>query len=394
MAIYTIVVIAISALLVVSGLLCGMIRGLKRSILRLILVVASLVLVLLFNNTLVGSVSEITISGQTLSEKVLSLLPAEFASYEDIIMPMILSLLSVVTFILGFIILLFVSLIIYYVLCLFVKPRKDASGKKIKYPLFGMIVGAAQGLVLAIVYGVMLTGLAGNVDKISKIEMNESKLVDLEAIEQSYNINIGIDDYCNSTIAKTYDSIGGFIYDMATTIKIGDKKYTFDGQVEALTRAISLANEMNSLANVDFSGGLTDGNKQDIINILNNLDNITGEMSEEVSETLNEMVKTIASDMLQVDLSDFDLTDIKFSKVADVVENVEEVKTNPTQENVNQIVSDLIESNVIFVLIDATDMKLDEFDEESKNLIISSIDSQELTAEEEAKLKGFFGIVE
>lgn len=392
MGIYSIVVLSIAIFSIVIGLLSGMIRGLRRSILRIILVVLSLVLILIFNNTLIDIICDININGETLLEMAKSFLPEDLLKYEDIIMPMVLSLVSVITFILGFILLQLATLLIYWICCIFVKPKKNAAGMPDKKPFIGMFVGLVQGVIIAIAYGSIFTGLGNNVLKLTEVEMNGEKLIKLNEIEKNLDINIALDEYCESSVASVFETTGSFVYKTATTVEYNGKKYTFDGQIEALTKALGLANELNNLSQIDFSEGLTAENKEQVIEVLNNLDTMTSDMSEEVTQTLNEMVQTVAGDMIDVDLTGLDLSEVKFSKIADVVEIIDEVSENPTQENIDKIVTDLIDSNVIFVVIDATDLKIDEFDEETKNIIVDSIDKQDLTAEEEAKLKSFLGV--
>lgn len=393
MGIYSIIVLSIAVFSIVIGMLSGMIRGSRRAILRLILVVAAAAIAIFLNNTVVDILRTIKIGDQTIPQMFMGAFPEDFKEYEDIIMPMVLTLASVLTFILAFFALQIVTLVIYWICKLFVRPKKNAAGIVDKNPFIGMFVGLIQGLVVALVYGAMLTGLAKNLIKVTEVEMNDEKLIDLDSIEQQANLNIAIDEYCDSSVALIFDKAGGFIYKTATTIKYEGEKYTFDGQIEALTKAIGVANEISSLGEIDFSNGITEDNKDEIIEVLNNLDDMTADMSEEVANTLNEMIHTIAGDMLEVDLTDLDLSEVEFSKIANVVDNIDEVTENPTQENVDQIVNDLVDSNVILVLADATDISLDQFDDSTKVMISESITKNEkLSAEEKADLATLFGI--
>ncbi len=392
MGIYSILVLSIAVFSIVIGMLSGMIRGSRRAILRLVLIVAAIAISLFFNNTVVNIVNTTKFGEQTLPQMVMASFPEDFAKYENIILPMILTLVSVFTFILCLFAIQIITLVIYWICKLFVRPKKNAAGIVDKNPFIGMFIGLIQGVLIALVYGVMLTGLGNNVLKITEVEMNDQKLIDLDTIEKEANLNIALDEYCESSIAVIFNKCGGFIYNTATTIKLDGEKYTFDGQIEALTKALNVANELSSLSSVDFSQGITAQNKDDIIEVLNNLDAITEDMSEEVTKTLNEMIHTIAGDMLEVDLTGLDLSEVEFSKVANVVDNIEEVSQNPTQENIDQIVNDLVDSNVIFVLADATDISLDEFDDETKTMITESINKQDLTEDEKAQLSVLFGI--
>lgn len=393
MGIYSIIVLSIAVFSIVIGMLSGMIRGSRRAILRLILVVAAAAIAIFLNNIVVDILKTIKFGDQTIPQMIMGAFPEDFKEYEDIVMPMVLTLASVLTFILAFFVLQIVTLVIYWICKLFVRPKKNAAGVVDKNPFIGMFVGLIQGLVVALVYGAMLTGLAKNIIKVTEVEMNDQKLINLDSIEQQANLNIAIDEYCDSSVALIFDKAGGFIYKTATTIKYEGEKYTFDGQIEALIKAISVANEISSLGEIDFSNGITEDNKDEIIEVLNNLDDMTADMSEEVANTLNEMIHTIAGDMLEVDLTDLDLTEVEFSKIANVVDNIDEVTENPTQENVDQIVNDLVDSNVIFVLADATDISLDQFDDSTKAMISESITKNEkLSAEEKAELATLFGI--
>lgn len=393
MGIYSIIVLTISIFSIAVGFLSGIIRGSRRAILRLILVVLTLVAMLFLNNYLVNTLKNMDLGGQSLSDYIMGIFPEEFGKYEHIIMPLILTLLSVVTFIVGFFLLQWITLVLYWILKLFVKPKKKDNGVVAKNSFVGMFIGLIQGLLVALVFGAMLTGLANNVVKLSSVEINEQKLIDLDEMDENGSFKIGISDYCDSTVGKIYSKAGGFIFNKATTIKIEDEKYTFDGQIEALTKAIEVAYELSKISTIDFTNGLNDAAKKDIVEILNNLDNITADMTEEVANTLNNLVQTVAGDMVEMDLSDLDLSEVKFSKVASAIELVDDVQANPSDANISALVNDLIDSNVVFVIAETSELTLDEFDSNTKELISSSIsERQDLTAEERATLNDLFGI--
>lgn len=393
MGIYSIVVLSIVFISILTGIIFGLMRGAKRSILRLILIIIALAIMIIINGSLVDKINLINVGDKPLPEMIMSALPEDFTKYEDILMPMVMTFACVFTFIIGFLSLQIITLILYWILKLFVKPKVTSSGVVRKNAFVGMFIGLIQGLLVALAYGAMLSALGNNIVKITKIEMNDETVLDLDELDNTGKIKIGVGEYCDSSLSKLFTKVGKFIYKPATTVKIDGEKYTFDGQFDALSKAIAMLNEISTLAEVDFSQGITADNKDDIVEMLNNLDNLTDDMSDEVAKTLNELFQTVGSDITDVDTSDLDLREVEFSKVANVVENIDEVKENPTQDNIDQIVNDLIDSNIIFVLADSTDISFDEFDEDTKNMITNSINEKnDLTAEEKAKLKDLFGI--
>ncbi len=148
--------LAMIAVLTVFGVLLGLMRGLRKSVMRVITIAAALVLALIISGSLTPMVSEY----------VLPLIDEEFLEILDSlpsVLPFVLGLVRPLAFVIVFFALTIVLWFVYFFLSIVLSPkaRADENGKKIppkKRRLFGALVGGAQGFLVA---AVLLTPLLG-----------------------------------------------------------------------------------------------------------------------------------------------------------------------------------------------------------------------------------------
>ena len=143
----TLGVLGFTALCLFFGFVLGLMRGRNRSILRLILVVASVVCAVAFKDTVVEILMNYEYEGQTIRAALSSLFTDSGvsipASLETLIFTLIEIIVGVVVYFVLFFVLKFVSwLILFPILKIFVR-----RGKK-KRVLLGGLVGLIQGFVV------------------------------------------------------------------------------------------------------------------------------------------------------------------------------------------------------------------------------------------------------
>lgn len=441
------VVVALTALPIVVGGLMGLKRGLNRSVLRLIIVVASVVVAWVLREKLIDAIMTADISaisgsaesGQTIPAMIESSL-GEQANLAKLIIPIVEILVGIIAFLLSFIVLKFVSLIVFWILSIFVRP-----GAK-KRRLFGALVGVAQGLVVAYFICVPLNGLIGTVDTLSKIEIPVETVAEAPASnaiaamsdsEDEYDgeydgenedgetngssasssnplkdicESLGITEYKASGISGLYDAVSLNVYDALTTVKDENgKNVTLGVQVDAIVAAVKVANEAQKLVDIDLSAGLTDENVGKLKETLNEIENIKNEMTPEALESLTEMI-TVAVDSFigeesGIDFSGLDLNEVNFSAAGEAIEEAsnlqkvledENATEEQIQEQVEKVIEKVADSNLATAMADM-DLGFSDLigDEETKDSVNQTIDDlteggtiDEQTAEALKKILG------
>ncbi len=322
--------ISIVLFLVISGFLFGLLKGMARSIFSLILVIVSLVLIFLIKGTVVNFITHMDVGGQTLHEALTSALAQteEMAGLVDKLVPLIEILLGIVAFVVGFIALYLVSRIIYFIVKFFIRPNK-------KRRLLGGLFGIVQGLVMAFAICVPLNGVLLEVNKLSKIEIEG---------EQIFSLNsIGFEDYENSVFNKLMVGVGGGFFKELSTLETEEgKTLTLSGQVDSVVTVVKIAEQVSKLPEVNFEEGLTTESVAGVTEILRALDDIKGESSEEVLDTIDDLIAS-AVDMFEgevqidIDLSNLSVKDVDFESEALLVETIFDLAENETLENVEDL---------------------------------------------------------
>ena len=211
MGLVSLVILAITGFCLIFSMLGGFLKGGKRAVLRLIIVVAVLVCIFLFREKITEVVFRASYDGKTIEQLLEEKIPSEYWKYKDIIWPIFMILSSMILFIVGLFVCELLSLIIYYILAIFVKPRKNEYGRVKKHPLIGLLVGTVQGVIMAIAYCNVFTGVTANVQTLESIELNGKKMID-ESTIQIAGKNLGVEEYNNSQIGVLYRKFDSILY--------------------------------------------------------------------------------------------------------------------------------------------------------------------------------------
>ena len=173
------VLLGVLAVFVISGILTGMARGFKRSLLRFVLYVGLLVAVFflapLVTNALLGI--NVQIAGRTpqgwvdfLGEQLAIVLQDSFGKYvapfggyvQELALGLVLAVVNIALFTVMYFVLKLVTWILYTILAHVWAPTKDRKGNKLpKNAGGGMLIGALQGLCLFMFFMLPINGLLG-----------------------------------------------------------------------------------------------------------------------------------------------------------------------------------------------------------------------------------------
>ena len=375
--------------LIVTGFLFGFIKGMARSIFSLILVVACFVIILITKGNIVNFITHMNVGGQSLHDALTSALSQTegMAGLVDKLVPLIEIILGIVAFIVGFIALYLVSRIIYFIVKFFIRPNK-------KRRLLGALFGVVQGLVMAFVICVPINGVLLEVNKLSKVEVNGEQILSLESL--------GFDEYEESPICNVLSSVGGGVFkSIASTTTDDGRVLTLSGQIDSVVTVVKIAEQVTKLPEVNFEEGLTTESVQGVTDILRSLEEIKSESSEEVLETVDELISS-AVDMfgeeiqIDIDLSQLSVKDINFENEAVLVETVYELAENESLDNVEDLdavieafANSTLVLPVVELALEDTEINLPE---DVKEELITSIDKLE-DEEKIQKLKELFNLL-
>ncbi len=185
----------IFAVFLVLGMLFGLGRGAKRSVIRLVTFVGLLIVAFLVTPYVANWVLELNvqINGQTpreivtdLSDRLVQFLQENFGDYvvpfQDYIKEYALSItfagLNLVLFFVLYLIIKPISWVIYVTIAHFAAPKRDRNGKRLpKHAGWGLLVGALQGVMLFVLFMFPLNGVVGIVDHAAayKAAQNQSE---------------------------------------------------------------------------------------------------------------------------------------------------------------------------------------------------------------------------
>lgn len=433
----TYVLIATISSLVI-GLVLGLIRGSRRAVLRLFLVLLCVVGAYFLKDMATNALLSADIQGQNIEQMILSMLPEQFQNMSDVIMPVITVLLSVLTFLLCFGGLLFISwLILFPILKIFVK-----KGKK-KHALVGGIVGLIQGAAVAFVMCVVLNGLfinVGNVMAAMNDDQQEeppvaasiyaSEDIDLsdggsnsdnngdfdtdgddgqQSAKQLKELMDSITGYKDSAISKLYSKIGGKAFDLVASVNIADEegnveKVTLKGQIDAISSLLKLANNADKLQNINFGTDGIVGCADSIKEVFDLLNDINKDLSEESQKTLNKVVANVAANLLPpdipIDVTVIDFTKVDFAQEGEIITDLASYaeKETITEQDAEHIVQKVIESDLIIPLLtskseDPIDLKLGDEQKQAALSIIEKYESGDSYSQEKIeKVKNFLGL--
>lgn len=371
--------------------LAGIIRGMSRGILSLILVLGCFAVVFFFEGTITSFIMHYEIQGQTIKELITNTLAQnpEMEGLVSKLVPLIEILVGIVVFIVDFIALYLISRIIYFIAKFFVRPKK-------KRRLLGGVIGIVQGFIIAFLVCVPLNGVLLEVNKLSNVEVNGEKVITLDAI--------GFDEYQDSAICNILTNYDGGLFKHVAQYADEDdgRTYTLTGQVDSVITVIKIAEAVTKLPEVNFEEGLTPDSVEDVTTILRDLEQIKNESSEEVLETVDELIHS-AVDMISggeefpidIDLSNLSVKEINFENEAVLVETVLDIVEAESfdtieDEQLDTLVETFADSKLVLPIVEAADMDINLPDDVAEKLT-ESIEKLE-DPEQVQRLKELFNL--
>lgn len=286
------IVTGISAGAIALGALLGLLRGTNRSILRLVLIIACAVGAFFLMEKVADVILTIKVEGGvTLHESILAGL-VEGGELPESVQTLIIALIEIVVglafFLLGFIVLSFLSwLIVFPILKIFVKP-----GVK-KRRLLGMIIGAIQGVVVAFVLCVPVTGITNEVQKLSEIEVDGKKIIPVE---------LNLEEFTDSEIYKIYNTSGDWFYETLTSKQTEDgTNVSLSDTVDVVVVVTDVVNETTNLATNLNKVSDSEANVQDKVDSLKNVgDNLIniGTKIDSLSDNAKEVLQQVITDVV------------------------------------------------------------------------------------------------
>jgi len=417
----TYIILGFSALCVVGGFLFGLIRGFNRSLLRLILVAVSIALAWFLRGVIVSLILNINVKGKTIEQLLTDMLVNAGASIPDSVTNLVFVLVQIIASVICFIILFFLLRFITWALVYpFLKliVRKGAK----KRALLGGVIGLLQGVLVAFVFCVPVTGIVGQVNTMvttmSEVKINGEALVPADVSSQLDSI--GLSDYQNSALGKFYIKTGGGLYNQMTSAKDRNgNKVSLEAAIKALSASAKVANSLSEASNMDFSEGITAENKDALVNALRTIDDVqNNELSDEDAKRIvNELITGVVeaaggSEGGEGDFTlpeDFDIGKLEAGAAADAVEAIydytermnDETKSDEekqlTQEEAAKIVNGIAKNEEFITSITGSDTNLvGDISEEDKTTMTAEIEKLKTdgTIDEEtaASLKRLLGI--
>ena len=412
----TLGVLGFTALCLFFGLILGLMRGRNRSVLRLLLVVASAFASVMFKDKVVEIIMNYEYQGKTINALLSELLTSGDVaipeSIQSILFTLIEIIVGVVVFFILFFLLKFITwLILYPILKIFIR-----RGKR-KHVFTGGFFGLIQGAVVAFVVCVPLTGLVGQVNQISNIKIQGEKLFTIPE-------EIGIVEYVNSEPAKVYSQIGGWFYDMVTSkTDVNGNNISISDTCDVITTIAGIADTFSSISS-DLSAitseNITPQEQVDtikkvgnsLIEIGNSVNSLNQDSKAMVQELINGVKEMAAGETGELPpevenaLNNLDVNNLKLDsagealngiasyieKTSDEFENSEPV----TQEEVDMIVFGIADNTYILDIIAGENEapQIVEIDEENKAKFEASINAANASEEDKQTIRKLFGLSE
>ena len=297
----SIAIIAIAAVALIAGFFLGLKRGFDKSVLRLILVAASLIVAWLVREQAANAVMSIRVSsGKTIAELITEAFPPEYAGFADIILPMVKMIACAVAFLACFIILQLLTWIVGLII--------GAFFRKINARLLGGVIGVVQGALVALAIIIPLNGAVLSAEKLTSLEINGERPMNV----QEY---VDFEGYKSSSVCKIVTKIGSGIYSQLASVKTesGERK-NIDDQIDALVAGVKIAEQAEKFSQIDTSNGLDGSNVAQIKGILADIDEIKDQLTPEQKASLNEMLTAAAEALKLPDaVADIDITEVNFT---------------------------------------------------------------------------------
>ena len=432
-----IITICLTVLIIAGSILFGLLRGRNRSLLRLGLVIISAVVAFLLRNVVAGWIGKINVQGQTVQEMLNSAINTSEMSPEvaEVALALINSAFGVVCFIITFVVLLLLTWAVAYpILKLAVKKEgaksdvgvymddtspnvampagerpKDVRGKRYKKPgvkrLWGLLIGAVQGILVSFLIFVPVSGVAGTVGQVAATEVDGKPVADLSAY--------GLDEYNQSFIAKIYNATGGWFYRSMSKIEYGDGKTVSIAAAGDLAAAsgdvLSGANDLSpTLDALNSEGGLTTDNVNKLGDSLLKIGNALNGLPTDAKDLLDDLAKPLIDTVTKEGEEpvikipdDFKVSDLDIAAVGQVVKDLapyvsdDGEKPEMNEEFADHVVTALVNNAALLDIIkeNAKEGLSLPVSAENKEVILAAINAKTDVAEETINtIKDLFGI--
>ncbi len=409
------------------GFLIGFFRGMKRSLLRTIIMIVCFIIAFFCKDFVVDLIKEIKINNKTISELISSSLGEDLASLKSDITGLVDGLLKVLVYLLLALFLNLIALAIVYPICkIFVK--KPPIGKKKR--LFGGLIGLGMGLIICIVSFAPLAGLVSDVADVTtsilevteKISKDDSKAEDelstfslvlySEEADSTNNSDneikeifdkIGLTDFNESFVGKTFSFVGGWYYNMVSTYEVDGKKTNLHTTVGAIAGATKLAGSVVEIMTDESIEKIKSGDFTDFSSTMKELDEIKGDMTDKQIEALSDMLTKASNSLLQdlgseqdieIDFSNIDLKEVSFATEGKLLEKFQKYSDEDNKEPIviGELINDLSKSTVILPLASNMDLGIELSGEQKSEVLIEISKVTDLKAKEQ--LEKLFGLAD
>ncbi len=375
--------IVITIVMLAAGLLYGFMRGAARSVLRAVIVAAAVVVALSLRETVATSVLSWNVGGVTVQDRILSAIPENYASFASVVLPVVQIVAAIVCFVVSLLLLQWVSMIVFAILKIIVRPRIFGH----KFRLFGALIGLAQGAALAFFLCVPVVGVLTDVNALTKAEYEGKTVV---PVSEYYDF----DKLESSDIYKIYRGIGGDFYAFISKGKDGNgKERNLSSQVNGVVSAVRIADIVSKMCN-GLPDGIDSESAETIRGYLADLGSLKNDLQENdpaALDVLDEVVAAAANSLgLPVDLSDFSLKEIDFDKEGAFLGDLVAYEEGGEAPGVGELVEKLAESTVVLPVLSSAEVKIPLSDEEKAEAeqALSALEDKE----QAQRIRDLFGI--
>lgn len=398
------------------GAFWGMVRGRNRAVLRFIIIIACLLLALLARGVVTDAVMGIKIEGMDVVTYISQMLNEGETQMPEAVVNMVVALvkiiISLMVFMLSFITLSGLSMILFWILKIFVKPGEQ------KRRGLGAIIGTVQGVLVAFIIAAPLTGIMMQVDKVSQIRMNGEQIVKIPE-------EVGLSQFAQSGVGKFFDSTGGWFFDALASAKDANgEEVSLNDTVDAVTTVAGVADSLSqvteSMGTITSSEATTTERAQAMKEVgqsfkevgqsMDNLDDDTKELINDIISSVAEMFEDEsdsgegeASSAITEFLKDLDVSKLDFGAIGGAMEGMANYMESQesseggktlTQEDVNNIVNGFAKNTFILDMFkDGDDFpQMIEVAEEHQAMFKTAINNTNLSQEYKDLLYKLFGL--
>lgn len=343
--------IAITIVMLAVGLLYGFMRGAARSVLRAVIVAAAVVVALCLREKVATSVLSWNVGGVTVQDRIVSVIPENYASFVSVVLPVVQIVAAIVCFVVSLALLQWASMIVFAILKIVVRPRIFGH----RFRLIGAIVGLAQGAALAFFFCVPIVGVLTDVNALTKAEYEGKTIV---PVSEQYDF----DKLESSDIYKIYRGIGGDFYAFVSKGKDGDgEERSLSSQVNGVVSAVRIADIVSKMR-----GGLSDGfdatSAEAIRGYLADLGSLKNDLLEKdpaALDVLDEVIVAATKSLgLPVDMSEFSLREIDFDKEGAFLGDLVAYEEKGEMPEIGELVGKLAESTVVLPVLNGAEVKI------------------------------------